>query len=46
MTQIDPLVEALWDLGVLESVMDADIHEMRREMRSRGTLPRNSIHLA
>src|SRR5215813_13052606 len=46
MTQIDPLVEALGTLVVLESVTAADIHEMRREMRSSGTLPRDSIHLA
>ncbi len=46
MTQIDPLVEALGDLVILESVTAADIHEMRREMRSSGTLPRDSIHLA
>src|SRR5262249_1427307 len=46
MTQIDPLVEALGELLVLESVTAVDIHEMRREMRSSGTLPRDSIHLA
>ena len=46
MTQIDPLVEALGDLVILESVTAADIYEMRQEMRSSGTLPRDSIHLA
>ena len=46
MTQIDPLVEALSDLVVWESVTAVDIHEMRREMCSSDTLPRDSIHLA
>ena len=46
MPQIDPLVEALGDVVLLASVTAADIHEMRREMHSSGTLPRDSIHLA
>jgi predicted nucleic acid-binding protein len=46
MVQLDPLVEALFDLVTLESVIAADIRQMRREMQVSGILPRDAIHLA
>jgi predicted nucleic acid-binding protein len=46
MVQLDPLVETLFDLVTLEPVTTADIQQMRQEMKSSGTLPRDAIHLA
>lgn len=46
MIQLDPLVEALFDLVTLEPVTAADIQQMRQEMRTSGTLPRDAIHRA
>jgi predicted nucleic acid-binding protein len=46
MVQLDPLATALCDVVTLEPVTAADIHQMRQEMRDRGTLPRDAIHLA
>lgn len=44
--QLDPLVEALFDLLMWEPVTLADIRQMRQEMRMTGILPRDAIHLA
>jgi predicted nucleic acid-binding protein len=46
MVQLDPLVEALFDLVTLEPVTAADIRQMRQEMLTTGILPRDAIHLA
>lgn len=46
MGQLDPLLDALCTLVVLEPVTVADITVMRHEMRAYGTLPRDAIHLA
>ncbi len=46
MEQLDPLLEALCTLVVLEPVTVPDITAMRHEMRAYGTLPRDAIHLA
>lgn len=46
MAQLDPLVEALFDLVTLEPVTVADIRQMRQEMLASGILPRDAIHLA
>jgi predicted nucleic acid-binding protein len=46
MIQLDPLAAALCDLVNLEPVTPSDIHQMRQEMRDKGTLPRDAIHLA
>ena len=46
MGQVNPLVEAFFDLITFEPVTEADIRVMCQEMISRGTLPRDAIHLA
>jgi predicted nucleic acid-binding protein len=46
MVQLNPLVEALFDLVNLEPVTAADIRQMRQEMLASGILPRDAIHLA
>jgi predicted nucleic acid-binding protein len=46
MEHIDPCVDALCTLVILESVTEADIPQMRHEMRTSGILPRDAIHLA
>ena len=46
MEQLDPLVEALFDLVRWEPVTHADIRQMCRDMRNTGALPRDAIHLA
>jgi predicted nucleic acid-binding protein len=46
MEQLDPLVEALFDLIRWEPVTLADMRQMRREMSATGILPRDAIHLA
>ena len=46
MVQLNPLVEALFDLVTLEPVTAADIRQMRQEMLATGILPRDAIHLA
>ncbi|MGH7966441.1 MAG: type II toxin-antitoxin system VapC family toxin [Candidatus Binatia bacterium] len=46
MVQLDPLVDALFDLVTWEPVITADIRQMRQEMRTSGILPRDAIHLA
>ena len=45
MVQLDPLVEALFDLVTLEPVIATDIRQMRHEMQVSGILPRDAIHL-
>ncbi|HXG20605.1 MAG TPA: type II toxin-antitoxin system VapC family toxin [Methylomirabilota bacterium] len=40
MEQLDPLIEALFDLLLWEPVTPADIRQMRHEMRMTGVLPR------
>jgi predicted nucleic acid-binding protein len=46
MEQLEPLLEALFDLIMWEPVTLADMRQMRREMSTTGILPRDAIHLA
>jgi predicted nucleic acid-binding protein len=46
MTVVDPLVQDVERMIVLEPVLPADISAMRREIVATGTLPRDAIHLA
>ena len=46
MEQIDPLLDDVSTLVILEPVTVTDITQMRQEMQAHGTLPRDAIHLA
>jgi predicted nucleic acid-binding protein len=45
MEQLAPLVDALFDLVILEPVIPSDIRQMLQEMSATGILPRDAIHL-